>query len=89
MLASTGIFTMRDSAAAGAGQAHWRHRHRPGSYAGEGYACGWNNGTVNSPFMCRIDTASMVHPPGALPGVARRNRPEGEHYDRGSGSVSS
>jgi hypothetical protein len=33
--------------------------------AGEGYASGWNNGTLNSALMPKKKTASMAHPPGA------------------------
>jgi len=69
----------------------------PGRVAtpGKGYACGWNNGTLNSPLIYR----RKHRQPGAsagrgLPGVTCRNwpegeQPEGEQYDRGSGSVSS
>jgi hypothetical protein len=31
---------------------------------GKGYACGWNNGTLNSPLIYRRNTASLAHPPG-------------------------
>ena len=31
-------------------RAHRRHRPRPGSTPGMGYACGWNNGTRGSPL---------------------------------------
>jgi hypothetical protein len=65
------------------------HRPRPGCYARVGVCMRQEQRHAEfTAYIPKKNTASLAHPPRrGLPGVTCRNWPEGEQYDRGSGSV--